>query len=88
MALIACPDCTGQVSDQAFVCPHCGRPLRSPPAPEYLRKEASRLQSLASGCGCLVVLLGLAAVAVIVFLVKHGLLDWKTFFTYTIQRAS
>ena len=26
MALITCPDCAQQVSDQAPSCPHCGRP--------------------------------------------------------------
>lgn len=27
MALITCPECHGQVSDKAAVCPHCGYPL-------------------------------------------------------------
>lgn len=27
MALIACPDCQTEVSDQAPACPKCGRPL-------------------------------------------------------------
>ncbi len=27
MALSSCPDCNGNVSDQAPTCPHCGRPL-------------------------------------------------------------
>lgn len=26
MALTACPDCQKEVSTEAFVCPHCGRP--------------------------------------------------------------
>ncbi len=26
MALIKCPECRGQVSDQATACPHCGHP--------------------------------------------------------------
>lgn len=26
MALIKCPECRGQVSDQAVACPHCGHP--------------------------------------------------------------
>jgi len=29
MALITCPACHKEVSDQAFSCPHCGQPLRS-----------------------------------------------------------
>ncbi len=28
MALINCPECTQQISDQAEACPHCGRPMR------------------------------------------------------------
>jgi Domain of unknown function (DUF4352)/zinc-ribbon domain len=38
MALINCPECNAQVSDQAAACPHCGMPLGAsagsrPPAP-------------------------------------------------------
>lgn len=88
MTLIACPDCGGQVSDQAVACPHCGRPLRSMPSPEGLRREARFLQSLTTGCGCLVLLFVLAAVGVIVFLVKYGVVDWKALFAYTIQHSS
>lgn len=28
MTLIACPECTGRVSDRAHACPHCGYPVR------------------------------------------------------------
>ena len=28
MALIACPECEGRVSDRALACPHCGFPVR------------------------------------------------------------
>lgn len=31
MPLVKCDECLGQVSDQAFECPHCGVPLRSRP---------------------------------------------------------
>lgn len=27
MALDKCSDCGGEISDAAFVCPHCGRPM-------------------------------------------------------------
>jgi hypothetical protein len=87
MALIACPDCGGQVSDQALACPHCGRPFRSVPAAEGLRREAHFLRSLTTGCGCLVLLLLLAMVGVLVLLVKHGIVDWKALFAYTVQRV-
>ncbi len=87
MALIGCPDCGHQVSDQAFSCPQCGRPLRALAPQAALRREARALQSLTMGCGCLVLLFVLAAV-VIGFLVIHGFVDWKTVFAYTIQRGS
>ncbi len=57
MALIACPDCGHQVSDQAYSCPECGRPLRALPPQVALRQEARVLQSLTMGCGCLLLLL-------------------------------
>ena len=28
MALIACPECGGKISDQAKICVHCGYPLK------------------------------------------------------------
>ena len=33
MALITCPECSREVSDQAAACPHCGYPLRTKLAP-------------------------------------------------------
>lgn len=30
--LIACPECSGKVSDRARACPHCGYPVREPGA--------------------------------------------------------
>lgn len=32
MALITCPDCEKEISDQAAACPHCGRPVIQPDA--------------------------------------------------------
>lgn len=29
MALIKCSECQGDVSDKAYLCPHCGNPLKS-----------------------------------------------------------
>ena len=28
MSLVQCPECNGDVSDQAVICPHCGYPLK------------------------------------------------------------
>ncbi len=35
MALIKCPECDGEVSDQATTCPHCGYPIRGGYGYEY-----------------------------------------------------
>lgn len=43
MALTQCPECSGQISDKAFVCPHCGFPLTAaavqPRPPRKARKR-------------------------------------------------
>ena len=88
MALMACPDCGRQVSDQALACPQCGRPFRSAEPPERLRREARFLQSLTTGCGCLLLLFVFAMVGFAVLLVMYGVVDWKTLFAYTIRRSS
>ena len=31
MALIACTECTREISDRAAACPHCGAPIVLPP---------------------------------------------------------
>lgn len=55
MALMQCPDCHKEVSDQAPACPHCGRPL----AGTFEKKPAKHY-----GCGTLIVgLVTLFAVA-------------------------
>jgi hypothetical protein len=54
MALINCPECNKQVSDQATACPHCGRPLkRTAPVAARPTTAAKRPKSSALGCGCL-----------------------------------
>ena len=32
MALIACPECGGKLSDKAFACPYCGYPQGGQPS--------------------------------------------------------
>src|ERR1700690_4250812 len=34
MALVACPECASQVSDQATACPKCGHPVAGPSVPQ------------------------------------------------------
>lgn len=49
MALITCPDCGSQVSDQALACPKCGRP--SPPLPLAPLPQPSAKAKKQTGCG-------------------------------------
>ena len=42
MGLIKCPDCGNMVSDSAFSCPKCGRPMR-----KATRQDADNNQQLA-----------------------------------------
>ena len=35
MALITCPECGREISDQAAACPHCGYPIGSPQKKSY-----------------------------------------------------
>jgi len=62
MTLTVCPECGGQVSDQAATCPHCGAPVRAAPRAPAAGRPAKR-----TNWGALVVLcLALGAIAAIV----------------------
>lgn len=47
MALISCPDCKHQVSDQAPTCPNCGRAIKKAEAGS---QEGCFLQTMNAGC--------------------------------------
>ena len=53
MAIIACPECMGKVSDKALSCPHCGFPLQQlpPPQPITRTRQAKRRRKLPNGFG-------------------------------------
>lgn len=76
MALIKCPECGREISDQAAACPQCGFPIsaaRSEPAEESAPPApvttATAGKSSAKGCGTalLIVFLGFIALVVMVF---------------------
>lgn len=61
MALINCPECNNEVSNEATVCPHCGKPMpKSSSAPEQQKQNRK---------GCLIFLAPLLLILIIVFVV-------------------
>ena len=74
MALITCPDCRREISDQAIACPNCGRPIahkaplkvKDVNAQGFLGKPGTGYH--AANIGCLTLILGIAAIFVILFL--------------------
>ena len=53
MALITCPDCGKELSDQAPTCPNCGRPFREAQpqvAPPQAKPQVIKKSSSNSGC--------------------------------------
>lgn len=62
MALISCPECSKQISDQSNSCPHCGYPMkpqRSDPqsAPQFYGKQKTEKESKQYGCGTFLLIL-------------------------------
>jgi zinc ribbon protein len=46
LALISCPECQREISDEAVQCPHCGRPMaasRAHPTPRFGPKHPGRI---------------------------------------------
>lgn len=74
LALIKCPDCGKEVSDQAVACPNCGHPLkvaaRFAGPPENCSSCGGQLKTgkdaKSEGTGCIVVILGLVLTPVII----------------------
>lgn len=49
MALIQCPECSGQISDRAIVCPHCGLPMRDGSISTITPRKARKRRPNGSG---------------------------------------
>jgi hypothetical protein len=58
MALIKCPDCSSDISDQAVTCPHCGRPFRV-----SVIERTGKIWKLVALAGAVLVLIGLWGIA-------------------------
>jgi SH3-like domain-containing protein len=80
MTLQACPECGGQISDQAQACPHCGHPVKqataetAPPTPPKTAKQGDGKPKGKKGCfrGCLFVTL-IATITVIAAVILSAL---------------
>ena len=64
MALITCPECQKQISNQANSCPHCGYILNSGLNEKQTQKRETKLGEIhkQTGSGILMVLVGIAAI--------------------------
>jgi hypothetical protein len=77
MALVTCPDCRREISDQATACPNCGRPIAHKAqlqvedvnAQGFLGKPGTGFH--AANVGCLALILGVVAI-IVVFLLVGG----------------
>lgn len=57
MALISCPDCGKEVSEQAPACPNCGRPMGNENNWQRTTEGGKFLDPAENGRGCLRVVL-------------------------------
>ncbi len=62
MALISCPECSKQISDQSYSCPHCGYPMKqqkpdTPATPQFFGNQKTEKASKQYGCGTFLLLL-------------------------------
>lgn len=59
MALIRCKECGGQVSTEAFTCPHCGTPQRQspPPVPIVVYQPPPKKKQIGLLGGCFLIFL-------------------------------
>jgi zinc-ribbon domain len=76
MALISCPECGREVSDQAPACPHCGAPIARPQPPQALPPPAAPPQPAKKKTGCFTagcaVVLGAGLLLFIIGLMSQG----------------
>lgn len=61
MALINCPECSKQISDQSTTCPHCGYPIQARKvdtwSTQQAPKEPEKKKAKSYGCGTFVLLI-------------------------------
>lgn len=72
MALIECPECGKQISENADSCPNCGNPMKirsrqehKPQRVEVRAKEGCFLQTLNAGCMIIFIIIALLVLAIL-----------------------
>lgn len=59
MALINCPGCGKEVSENAAACPNCGEPVNAAPEkPQKVKSEGIFMGTLNVGCMIVLVIIG------------------------------
>ena len=74
MALMKCPTCSKEVSEQAVACPNCGHPLKTPARFDGPPNNCSNCggalkagkEEKSEGTGCIVVILGLVLTPIVI----------------------
>lgn len=61
MALINCPECSREVSDQATACPQCGTPIKA----QRVRTSEDSALTRNRGCGDIIIFGGIFAAALV-----------------------
>ena len=77
MAIINCPDCNKEISNQAQNCPNCGYPIsgssnsQSPPKIVVQKNEGCFLQTLNIGCLIILIIAAFVIVSSVFFKNKY-----------------
>ena len=83
MALISCPDCAKQISEQAASCIHCGRPIKADltgqplPGSAEANKKGQQRSKLRNDLGNAIAFIGLP-VALVVGMAASAMAGWIT----------
>lgn len=79
MALITCPDCSKEFSDQAKACPNCGRPSKA--AQIQSTNQLNQLSWVLAGVGVVLYFVGMPELGGLLFTVGLVISIW-----YLIKR--
>ena len=75
MALINCPECSKNISDQATSCPNCGHPIKNNESQRVKTSEDSVL-TRNRGCADIILFAFLGIILIIAFITFISLIGW------------